>query len=175
MHISHTNLSTELRLFYESAPVREKIKPAVLFNVKNYIEESSVGFHAKNLGLEYFALTESGRFSCFLIYDPQLLASQLSSPGISQLLNPQGYPREELYKKLEHLSRRFKSSEFPHEVGAFLGYPPEDIDGFIKNKGKNFKLCRYWKVYGDIQYSLSQFRLIDLARDRAKQAIIQYI
>ena len=30
----------------------------------------------------------------------------------------------------------FPSGEFPHEVGLFLGYPPEDVRGFIENHAK---------------------------------------
>lgn len=36
---------------------------------------------------------------------------------------------------------------FPHEIGIFLGYPFEDVEGFIKNKGRNCKCCGLWKVY----------------------------
>ena len=39
--------------------------------------------------------------------------------------------------------------EFPHEVGLFLGYPPEDVEGFIENKACSCKLTGYRKVYSD--------------------------
>ena len=39
--------------------------------------------------------------------------------------------------------------EFPHEVGLFLGYPPEDVEGFIENKARSCKLTGYRKVYSD--------------------------
>ena len=32
-----------------------------------------------------------------------------------------------------------ESGEFPHEVGLFLGYPPEDVKGFIDHRANNFK------------------------------------
>ena len=31
----------------------------------------------------------------------------------------------------------------------FLGYPPEDVSGFIKNGAQAFKCIGCWKVYGD--------------------------
>ena len=37
--------------------------------------------------------------------------------------------------------------DFPHEIGLLLGYPPEDVSGFIENGGKNFLCSGYWKVY----------------------------
>ena len=54
---------------------------------------------------------------------------------------------------LEHANRQtFKgdeSGEFPHEVGLFLSYPPEDVKGFIDHRANNFKCTGPWKVYGD--------------------------
>ena len=47
-------------------------------------------------------------------------------------------------------SRLEEHKDFPHEIGLFLGYPPEDVKGFIDNNGKNFKSLGYWKVYGDV-------------------------
>ena len=38
------------------------------------------------------------------------------------------------------LVRRLRgSAEFPHEIGLFLSYPPEDVRGFIENRAQNFK------------------------------------
>ena len=35
-----------------------------------------------------------------------------------------------------HLIHRLRSEEeFPHEIGLFLSYPPEDVLGFICNPG----------------------------------------
>ena len=36
---------------------------------------------------------------------------------------------------------------FPHEIGFFLGYPYEDVIGFIANEGENFLCSGCWKVY----------------------------
>ena len=33
------------------------------------------------------------------------------------------------------------------EVGLFLGYPPEDVAGFIEHRGQSFSYSGYWKVY----------------------------
>ena len=42
-----------------------------------------------------------------------------------------------------------ESQDFPHEIGLFLGYPFEDVQGFIQNRGCNCRLCGYWKVYAN--------------------------
>lgn len=39
------------------------------------------------------------------------------------------------------------SCAFPHEIGLFLGYPFEDVMGFIENKGENYLCSGCWKVY----------------------------
>ena len=53
-----------------------------------------------------------------------------------------------LQEKLEYLKTRMKEQNtFPHEVGLFLDYPPEDVEGFIKHGGRSFSYSGYWKVY----------------------------
>ena len=48
-----------------------------------------------------------------------------------------------------HLLKRFQSgAEFPHEIGLFLSYPPEDVKGFLTDRD-NYKAVCLWKVYGD--------------------------
>ena len=49
------------------------------------------------------------------------------------------------------------SKEFPHEIGVFLGYPLEDVTGFINNTGKNFRYSGIWKVYGDEKEAEKRF------------------
>ena len=65
-------------------------------------------------------------------------------------MNQLGYCCGNVEKCITKLIQRMKeSSEFPHEVGVFLGFPPEDVCGFIHNKAKDCKMVGYWKVYGD--------------------------
>ena len=39
------------------------------------------------------------------------------------------------------------SKIFPHEMGLLLGYPVEDVTGFMVHGGKNSLYSGYWKVY----------------------------
>ena len=50
-----------------------------------------------------------------------------------------------------------ESGEFPHEVGLFLSYPPEDVKGFIENHAANAKCTGVWKVYGDERQARQTF------------------
>lgn len=53
-------------------------------------------------------------------------------------------------KCIVQLAQRLRQRlDFPHEIGLFLGYPPEDVCGFMENKACNCKCVGCWKVYGD--------------------------
>jgi hypothetical protein len=47
--------------------------------------------------------------------------------------------------------------DFPHEIGLFLGYPPEDVRGFMEHRGCGCKCVGCWKVYGDVQRAAELF------------------
>ena len=59
--------------------------------------------------------------------------------------------------------------DFPHEIGFFLGYPPEDVVGFIENNGKNFKFCGCWKVYSDVNEAEKRFHMYRKCKDVYKK------
>lgn len=85
-----------------------------------------------------------------LVYRRQTLAQHLREHAQQAYLRREGYPTASLENALLHLEERLGGmGEFPHELGIFLGYPPEDVEGFRRNGGKHCKLCGYWKVYGD--------------------------
>lgn len=70
--------------------------------------------------------------------------------GAAGLLRREGYPCESCGKCLAVLARKLCSGgDFPHEIGLFLSYPPEDVKGFIENRAANYKCCGMWKVYSD--------------------------
>ena len=62
---------------------------------------------------------------------------------------------------------------FPHELGVFLEYPLYDIQEFMRQGGKNSKICGYWKVYDREDYAKNIFSLYDDARNELlKQYLI---
>ncbi len=52
----------------------------------------------------------------------------------------------------------------PHDIGIFLGYPLEDVRGFIENDGKCPKCIGCWKVYGSEDVAKKQFVKIHKCR-----------
>lgn len=86
------------------------------------------------------------------IYRPSHLACDLRDPDASTILRRFGYAPEKTGQCLLRLMKRLQESDdFPHEIGLFLGYPPEDVAGFIRHHAKNYKCVGCWKVYGDAE------------------------
>lgn len=84
------------------------------------------------------------------VFRPKKLMKDLSSKEAKELLIANGYCGNSINEYINYLSERIsKCSEFPHEIGLFLGYPLEDVKGFIENKGKNCKCVGCWKVYNN--------------------------
>lgn len=82
------------------------------------------------------------------VYREKKLLADLESKEVREILRAAGYPEGDLSAVFVHLGKRLSIyQEFPHEIGLFLGYPLEDVQGFIENKGKNFQCCGCWKVY----------------------------
>jgi hypothetical protein len=103
-----------------------------------------------------------------------MLEKYLTNKNNIVFLNSLGYQEAvSLEEKLSLLKSRFAFA-CPHEVGIFLGFPVEDVKGFIDNKGKNYLLARYWKVYLNRQRAELLFKIYDQARVDAARAVIRY-
>ena len=102
-------------------------------------------------GISLFRLAERGDVLLLLFYRERDLSAALEKPAACAILSECGYNvRGTLREKLEFLRGRVGGDgPFPHEVGLFLGYPPEDVAGFIRHKGRAFACCGYWKVYAN--------------------------
>ena len=84
------------------------------------------------------------------VYRHDCLEQMLSDDAYQRFLAEAGYERTNLDGLLEQLAQRLRTQpEFPHEIGVFLGYPLQDVIGFIENHGRNFTCCGFWKSYGD--------------------------
>ncbi len=87
--------------------------------------------------------------ACVLFYNPEHINKILQEEKTFNFLKQYGYSGNmTIGDCLTHLKTRFQKN-CPHEIGVLLGIPLEDVAGFINNKGKNYKICGYWKVYDD--------------------------
>lgn len=92
------------------------------------------------------------------VFRPAGLERDLSDEKALSLLRSAGYQCESTRQCIMELARRLKENRtFPHEIGLFLSYPPEDVKGFIENRARNCKCVGCWKVYGDEQRALARF------------------
>ena len=81
----------------------------------------------------------AGRALLYL-YRPAELRRDLRDARVSELLRQAGYEDESCARCVARLACRFRESgEFPHKVGLFLSYPPEDVKGFIAHRANDFK------------------------------------
>ena len=66
------------------------------------------------------------------VYRPSMLETDLKNAQADRLLKEKGYCTDTSDQAIAGLiSRLTANGEFPHEIGLFLGYPPEDVQGFI--------------------------------------------
>ena len=117
-------------------------------------------------GLAALQLCRCRERTLVYIFNEKMLTAWLSMPQAAGFLEEYGYPRDmSITEKLLRLAGRMCCGSFPHEIGAFLGYPIEDVRGFIGNHGKNCLLCGYWKVYGNAEKARQTFKAYDRCRD----------
>jgi hypothetical protein len=89
-----------------------------------------------------------------------------------------GYKTQKLVYVLKEFSMRYRyymnyRGEFPHEIGLLLGYPADDVKGFIDNGGKNFLYTGYWKVYSDLHETIEVFEKYNHAKKLITQLVKQ--
>ena len=110
-------------------------------------------------GVEVQVLRSSAERTLIYLYRGKLLLKDWEKPGTADFLRRHDYePKEGVAANVERLKQRIAEHPcFPHEIGLFLGYPLEDVQGFIDNGGRNYGLCGCWKVYGDVEAARACF------------------
>ena len=138
------------------SPTLAGLKTANLFtcvysqkqDVERYTQEFNRRFSHK--GVKMQPLGYGKKRALIYVFRPTQLERDLSDPQARSILASMGYKSFDCEACLNRLKSRVKKCpEFPHEIGLFLGYPPEDVRGFILHKGNCCKCCGCWKVYGN--------------------------
>ena len=145
------------------APTLASIKTANLFScvftdrqeMLNHVRK--LNLRLKGKGLRVLPLCIKENRGLIYVYRPEKLSKDLRNELAERLLNRCGYTCGDENACLRKLIERINMlSDFPHEIGLFLGYPPEDVDGFINRRG-DCKCCGFWKVYGDVDKARQLF------------------
>ena len=148
-------MSDEL-IISQCAPTLAGIKTANMFSAEyKSREEVARRLRALNAtflprGLRIVPMRYMKNRVLLYLYRPAQLQRDLQNGLAAELLHQAGYAAGSCAQCVAELIRRFRrDSAFPHEVGLFLSYPPEDVKGFIDHRANGFKCAGLWKVYGD--------------------------
>lgn len=121
------------------------------------------------VGIECLRLENMIGCPLLLVYRKKLLEEILGNSRIYNFLENFGYTSPILDQCLMKLKNRFLSEMCPDEVGIFLGYPLEDVEGFFKDRGKNAIYSGFWKVYGNKEEAIRKERIYLECRRRLKE------
>lgn len=164
----------ERALVWHCSPVLVGLKAAGLLSLPAEEEQSLHRLAGKynalleEKGLRFLPLCRCRTRQLLLIYREEPLTRALEHPAARSILQRNGYPvGEPLSRLLRRLMDRMETAEdFPHEIGLFLGYPPEDVEGFLNDPGgTGCQLCGCWKVYHDAEGARRRFRQFRRCRD----------
>lgn len=166
---------------YHCAPVIRGLKVANLVAVPNMYESEfaelvsayNAQFNAK--GLYFFTLCQCSQRRLLLVYRKTMLTQYVRRPSHRAFLERYGYDeKDSLVDWLYRLRQRLETGDgFPHEIGLFLGYPLEDVQGFIEHRGAHYELCGEWKVYGSAVSARRCFHCYQACRNFCHRKLTQ--
>ena len=155
---------TEEMIVKYCSPTLAGLKTGNMFSYFGFSEESllteirKINRCLRVKGVRLIPLKKQENRVLLYLYRPSKLKKDLENESVKRILEDHGYENNHSTCCIAKLIKRIKeNSEFPHEIGLFLGYPPEDVVGFINNKACNCKCVGCWKVYGDEKKALKIF------------------
>ena len=168
--------SLQVQLILQCAPFLKGIKIACILNIT---EENSRELYEilEGTGIKFKILTRNHGKCLVFLYRRESFSRYLKRTDVREFLGSYGYENVEPEKMLERLSKRvcqYSDGEicFPHEIGAFLDYPIDDVKCFIEKDGKDSLFSGYWKVYNNP----GRAKMIFWAYDKAKtSAVNEYL
>lgn len=150
-------------ILFHCAPTLANVKIGNIFTVR-YEEESKLRGHVseKNTlmnekGVFVEILRISGNTALIYVYRKNKLVETLEKAKVKSFLSEFQYDFFDVDSAISVLKCHLQKDDFPHEIGVFLGYPLEDIRGFIENSGKNSFHTGCWKVYHNPENALKKF------------------
>ena len=163
------NDNIESQLVWQCAPLIAGLRISSLFIIHRRDLRYLYGL-LRGSRICYYVLYVTAERVVILLYHVQRLTVYLEREEISRFLADRGYPVFRLEDILGTLRQRYqdyyrRQREFPHEMGLLLGYPLEDVKGFIHYKGKHCLYAGYWKVYDDVKGKRELFGMFGLARE----------
>lgn len=165
----------ELQLALQCAPLITGLKISNLLNI--YKEDfPAMKKIVENSHISWYLLLEQKDKLTILLYHKKSLERYLAQKEVLamfweaeyQSFSPEGILKEFCIRYQRYMERK---EDFPHEMGLLLGYPVEDVEGFMKYKGEHSLCTGYWKVYEDRDRKLKIFENFE----NAKESLIQLL
>lgn len=159
----------ELKIAYQCAPLIAGLSPANLLMVGEE-ELHQVRMLLKKAGISYYIVAMTGEKTALLLFDRQRLETYLGKEEVERVFRELGYQDLSLGRLLYVFRRHYEeylrcAGHFPHEMGLLLGYPVEDVVGYMRNDGENSLYTGYWKVYENLADKLQLFGMFEKARE----------
>lgn len=159
----------EIQLVLQCAPLITGLKVSNLLIISKGNEEV-VKRILNRTGISYYRLIQTRTKTTFLLFRRNELEEFLSDENVRNVLMKAGYKSLQIDKILRTFSLRYEAyiqgdKSFPHEMGLLLGYPVEDVVGFVENNGKNFLYSGYWKVYENQKAKVKLFDKFKVAEE----------
>jgi len=156
-------MSEEL-IIEHCSPTLAGIKTGSMFSVR-VTEDTDINKEVRELnkvlrekGIRVILLKKTSKYALIYLYRPDHLKKDLSNPQALSILEKMGYETRDPERCIVQLVRHLKSDEaFPHEIGLFLGYPPSDVECFMKHPSKGVKCCGCWKAYSEPEKAQKMF------------------
>ena len=153
-----------------------QIKPANLFTISN--EAYDVDYLIKiwnedfnKIDIYFTLISKRKNTSSIFCFRKANLYKSINSNQTKKYLTSCGYQTNNLDTCIRCLQKKLLANSFPHEIGLFLGYPYEDVMGFIENNGKNYLCSGYFKVYKNKQAKLKLFEMYNKVRTEYKAIV----
>ena len=167
--------NVEIQLALQCAPLIAGLKISNLFqiSIEDYIQVLKI---LKNSRIMIYPLGVKGNTIALLLYRKRSLEGYLNQEKVKELLKEFGYSCTSLKEILVTFRKHYqkylqKKCPFPHEIGFLLGYPPEDVEGFIRNNGQKFLCVGEWKVYENSKAKQKLFQKYDYTRENLIQLL----
>ncbi|MBR6696825.1 MAG: DUF3793 family protein [Lachnospiraceae bacterium] len=160
-------LSTQLVM--QCAPLISGLKFSNLLTI-SFDKLEDLNELLKHTDICIYHLTETENRAYVLLYNESDLQAYLNNQETKGFMQTLGYMSNDVAAVLPEFKRRYSNymktkCDFPHEMGILLGYPLEDVVGFIVNEGKNFLCTGYWKVYKNANEKQKIFRKYEMVRE----------
>lgn len=161
--------AVDLQMTLQCAPLLAGLKISNMLSIDADLYDQVVAI-LNETDIGYYILRQTKEKIILLLYQEEQMQMYFSRPDIREFLISFGYTNFEIKELLTAFGKRYcanmeRGDDFPHEMGIFLGYPLEDVEGFIKNRGKNFLYTGYWKVYEDMQKKVQIFQKFEHAKE----------